>query len=156
MLRDLHVSPRSRPYLIIARQCGFALDARLHHELGSSPLLWPPHAFPHQLWYLRPRRLSGETIIQSVAHKFALEESRKDGQDLAMSQKNGEAWQRWRLEPSADGVAYFIRSVCNDRYLTIYGTSEPVTPGWGPWLEREKREDLSQQWILAIPRRRFP
>src|ERR1700733_7256104 len=55
------------PYLITGRASGLALDTALQFDQGHRVATWPPHALPHQLWYLRPSGIKDEAAIISAA-----------------------------------------------------------------------------------------
>jgi hypothetical protein len=135
------------PFLFIARACGLALDAENVFDPGSVPPLRPPHAQPPQLWLLRSSGHQGEAIILSAANGLALDARRPERHWVQLRERDEEAWQRWRILDSADGVGCLIQSVNNGNFLTA--NSESVS-GWRPWFE-ERNGRLSQQWIIAAP-----
>ena len=136
------------PFLIIARECGLALDTGRRSQAGAQPLLWPPHADRHQLWQLQPSGVAGEVLIVSAANGLALDSTdRLQEPDLVMWTPNRETWQRWRLEKAPDGVAFSIQSVYNRRCLTA---GEELKPEGCPRFD-EPAPRWSQQWIFALP-----
>jgi hypothetical protein len=60
------------PFLLIVRGRGLALDTAFGME-GDNPILWPPHAQPHQLWYFHRTEYRDELQIVSVANGLALD-----------------------------------------------------------------------------------
>lgn len=136
------------PFLIIARDCGLALDTGLDNRPRARPLLWPPHADRHQLWFLQPSGVAGEALIVSAANGHALDATTNSEQsELVMWEPNAEPWQRWKLNKSPDGAAFEIQSMHNRRFLTVSGDAEPR---WHPWFE-DRLFNWSQQWIFALP-----
>ncbi|MET9346147.1 RICIN domain-containing protein [Streptomyces termitum] len=136
------------PFLLIARDCGLALDTALGTRAGDKPHLWPPHADRHQLWFLLPGGAPGETLIVSAANGLALDSGADSGQpELVMWQPHREPWQRWRLQQSPDGAAFSVEAVHSRRFLTADDRSER---GWRPWFE-DHHAKWSQQWILSLP-----
>lgn len=65
------------PYLITGRSSGLALDTGQQYDPGGLVIAWPPHAHPHQLWYLRPSGVKGEATIISAANGLALDSNRE-------------------------------------------------------------------------------
>src|SRR5215467_9708199 len=63
------------PFLLIVRGRGLALDTAFGME-GDSPILWPPHAMPHQLWYFHRTDQRDQVQIVSVASGLALDAQR--------------------------------------------------------------------------------
>lgn len=136
------------PFVIIARDCGLALDTARSTRAGDKPHLWPPHADRHQLWYLHPSGVPGELLIVSVANGLALDSTtNSERPELVMWQTNAEPWQRWRLHQSPDGAAFSVEAVHNRRFLTA---GEEFERGWRPWFD-DHHSTWAQQWIFALP-----
>lgn len=138
------------PFMIVSRACGMALDTAFSVELGSYPILYPPHGRPHQLWGLGPSSAKGEVQIRSAESGLALDSTRTmDGNDVhpVLWESHGEPWQRWRLERSPDGLGFLIASAHSRRYLTA---SEDAEPKWMPWFA-DRAAEFNQQWLLAMP-----
>lgn len=141
------------PYLITNRSSGLALDTAHQWDLGSRVATWPPHAHPHQLWYLRPSGIQGEVTIISAANSLALDSTRETSSDVRplMEEPNGETWQRWRLEATADGIGYLIKSPHSGNYLTLTEEARNHLDGpWAPWFSPREGKS-SQQWIFSLP-----
>jgi hypothetical protein len=149
---DIKVPARKRrnvagPFLIIARACGMALDAKTRLEPGSIPHLWPPHARPNQLWLLRSSGHQGEAVVQSVASNLVLDSTPPAKHHVQLREMENEAWQRWRVLDAPDGVGHLLQSVHNGKYLT---GGEDAEKGWCPWFEA-RHGRVSQQWIIVAP-----
>jgi Ricin-type beta-trefoil lectin domain-like len=156
---DIRVRFRRRrkaagPYLIISRACGLALDTGRKVEPGGHVTVWPPHAEPQQLWYLRPTGVSGEIALFSAANGLALGSVSSTSGDHrpVMSEPANEPWQRWRLEDAADGAGYLLQLVHDRRFLTM---NEDGQRRWKPWLE-SRHARRSQQWLLVLPHGNSP
>jgi hypothetical protein len=55
------------PFMLIGRnRNGLALDTSYAKSAGHSPILWPAHAEPQQLWAFRKTEHPGEYLIVSV------------------------------------------------------------------------------------------
>lgn len=141
--------PDAGPFLIVSRCCGLALDTAFGTNNGSLPILWSPHGFRQQFWYLRPSGHKHQTLIVSQESGLALESTRDatDGASPLLWEPHGEAWQRWALRPSPDGVGYVIESVLNGRVLTA---SEDAQCEWRPWFA-DRHGDWTQQWLFVMP-----
>jgi Ricin-type beta-trefoil lectin domain-like len=141
------------PYLVTNRASGLALDTGLQYEQGPRAVTWPPHAYPHQLWYLCPSGVKGEATIVSAANGLALDSTRETSGDIhpVMWEPNGETWQRWKLEAAADRIGYLIKSPHNGNYLTPFEDARNhLDAPWSPWFSpREGNGD--QQWIFSLP-----
>ncbi|MFG1807321.1 RICIN domain-containing protein [Streptomyces sp. NPDC049040] len=136
------------PFLIIARDCGLALDTGQAVEPRSKPILLPPHADLHQLWYLHPSGVQGELLIISAANKLALDSTTDSDQaELVMWETNKEPWQRWQLHKTPDGAAFEIQAVHGRRFLTA---AADFQSGWNPWFG-DRFFKRSQQWIFGLP-----
>lgn len=141
------------PYMITGRASGLALDTALKYDQGYRVATLPPHAFPHQLWYLRPSGVKDEATIISAANGLALDSTLETSGDIhpLMWEPNGEPWQRWRLEPGPDGIGFLIKSPHNGNYLTLseearWHLDEP----WAPWFSA-RAGNHNQQWIFSLP-----
>jgi hypothetical protein len=124
------------PYLITGRASGLALDTGLRYDYGRVST-WPPHAFPHQLWYLRPGSVKDEATIISAANGLALDSTvpTTGGTHPLMREPNGQPWQRWRLEAAPDGIGFLVKSPHNGNYLTLSEEArEHLDPPWQPWF----------------------
>jgi ricin-type beta-trefoil lectin protein len=141
------------PYLITGRSSGLALDATLQYDQGPRVVSWPPHALPHQLWYLRPSGVKDEATIISAASGLAVDSTRETSGDIhpVTWEPNGEPWQRWRLEPAPDGIGFLIKSPHNGNYLTLSQEARNhLDPPWPPgFAPREGYH--TQQWIFSLP-----
>jgi hypothetical protein len=142
------------PYLIAGRAAGLALDATLQTGQGHGVATWPPHALPHQLWYLRPSGIKDEAIIISAASGLALDATRETSGDIhpVMWEPNGEPWQRWRLEPAPGGIGFLIKSPHNGNFLML--TEEArwhLDAPWAPWFASRDGGNHNQQWIFSLP-----
>ncbi|WP_439386175.1 RICIN domain-containing protein [Amycolatopsis lexingtonensis] len=136
------------PFVIIGREKGLALDTGIQNRNGSTPIMWPPNGFIHQLWKVRPvRNHWAEYTIESLEHGLVLDAGA--GEELSrnptMRSRTGEPRQRWRFSRVEDGLAYVIRSV-----LTGHALDFPVDSGphSRPHLWECHRE-LHQQFLLA-------
>jgi hypothetical protein len=141
------------PYLIAGRASGLALDTALQFDQGHRVATWPPHALPHQLWYLRPSGVKDEATIVSAASGLALDSTRDTSSDArpVTWEPNGEPWQRWRLEPTPDGIGYLIKSPHNGNYLTLSEEARKhLDQPWHPWFA-PREGNHSQQWIFSLP-----
>jgi hypothetical protein len=141
------------PYLITNRASGLALDTAMHFDHGHRVATWPPHAHPHQLWYLRPSGVEGEATIISAANGLALDSTRETSGDVhpLMWEPNGETWQRWRLEPAADGIGYLVKSPHNGNFLTLVEEARNhLDSPWAPWFA-PREGNSTQQWIFSLP-----
>lgn len=139
---------RAGPFLLIARDCGLALDTGRGNQSGSVPHLWLPHADRHQLWFLHPSGIKDEVVIVSAANGLALDSTTDSQQaSLIMWEPHTEPWQRWRLKKAPDGAAFEIQGVHTQRFLTA---SDSAENGWTPWFE-DRNFVWSQQWIFALP-----
>lgn len=147
--RPKHVGP----YLITGRASGLALDTGLHNDPGHRVATWPPHALRHQLWYLRASGVKDEVRIISAANGLAIDARREtsDGSQPRMNELNAEPWQRWRLEPTADGIGFLIKSPHNGNYLTLWEKArDQLDKPWHPWCSAREGKQ-SQQWIFSLP-----
>jgi hypothetical protein len=150
---DIKMPSRKRkslagPFLIISRACGLALDARTRLDPGSIPHLWPPHAKPNQLWFLKTSGHKGEAfILSAAAGNLALDSTTPEKHHVQLREMENEAWQRWRILGAADGVCYLLQSAHNGKFLTAGNESER---GWCPWFEK-RHGQVGQQWIIAAP-----
>lgn len=137
------------PFVIISRACGMALDTAFSTDMGSRPILWPPHGRTHQMWFLRPTGTKGEVAIASADNRLVLDSTVPIGDDVhpVLWEEHLEPWQRWRLERAADGYGFFIQSVHNRMYLTA---SEDAERKWQPWFAG-REGNFNQQWMLAMP-----
>jgi len=149
---DIQMPSRRRrhvagPFLIIARACGLALDAKTRLEPGSIPHLWAPHARPNQLWFLHSSGHKGEAVVTSAASNLVLDSTPPEKHHVQLRELENEAWQRWRILDAADGVGHLLQSAYNGKYLTADVSSEK---GWCPWFET-RHGGVSQQWIIAAP-----
>ncbi|HET9383163.1 MAG TPA: RICIN domain-containing protein [Streptomyces sp.] len=134
--------------MIIARDCGLALDTALGNQSGNRPHLWPPHADRHQLWFLHPSGVPGEVLIVSAANGLALDSTTDShAPELLMWEPHAEPWQRWRLRKSPDGAAFEVQAVHSQRFLTA---SEAAERKWRPWF-KDRSCTWAQQWIFALP-----
>lgn len=147
-LRRRKSSEPAGPFLLIARDCGLALDTARRSTAGA-PLLWGPHGLSHQLWTLKPTGTAGEVYIVSEANGLVLD-SGHDSQDprLWMWEQHGRPWQRWRLERTPDGVGCLIQACHSGRYLTAHDES---VREWKPWFEDRDPTKMSQQWLVTQP-----
>jgi Ricin-type beta-trefoil lectin domain-like len=141
------------PYLITGRASGLALDATQQYDQGPRVAACSPHALPHQLWYLRPGGVKDEVTIISATSRLALDSTRETSGDIhpVMWEPNGEPWQRWRLEPTPDGIGFLIKSPHNGNFLTLseearWHLDEP----WAPWFT-PREGNHNQQWIFSLP-----
>jgi hypothetical protein len=144
--------PATGPYLIISRSSGLALDTGLQH-VGARVATWPPHAQPQQLWYLRPSGVKEEAMIISAENGLAVDSTRETSGDIhpLMREPGTEPWQRWRLEPAADGIGFLIKSPHNGNFLTLSEEARKhLDKPWAPWFTPRKG-NLNQQWILSLP-----
>ena len=152
------------PYLIAGRASGLALDATLQYDQGPRVTTWPPHALPHQLWYLRPSGVKDEATIISAASGLALDSTVPTSGDIhpVMWEPNGEPWQRWRLEPAPDGIGF--RS---SRRTTETSSRSPKKPDGtstphGPRGSLPERETTASSgsspcpWAISDPVTRQP
>jgi hypothetical protein len=136
------------PFMIIARDCGLALDTARGNQSGNRPHLWPPHADRHQLWFLHPSGVAGEVLIVSAANGLALDSTTDSHKpELLMWESHAEPWQRWRLKKSPDGAAFEVQAVHSQWFLTA---SDAAEREWRPWFE-DRSYTWAQQWIFALP-----
>jgi hypothetical protein len=140
------------PFLIIARDCGLALDAGRQPGPGKVPLLWAPHAQPWQLWFIHSSGHQGEAIVTSMACNLALDSTRPAQHHFQLREREDEVWQRWRILDAPDGVGYMLQSAHNGKFLTADRRS---VNGWKPWFE-SRHGRLSQQWVIAAPHGHTP
>jgi hypothetical protein len=130
-----------------------AIDTGLQHDPGGLVIAWPPHAHPHQLWYLRPSGVKGEATIISAANGLALDSDRETSGSThpLMWEPSGEPWQRWRLEPAADGIGFLIKSPHNGNFLELSAEArEHLDEPWHPWFS-PRTGNHDQQWIFSLP-----
>jgi hypothetical protein len=69
---------------------------------------------------------------------------------------NGEPWQRWRLEPGADGIGIMIKSPHNGRFLTLTEDARRQLDGepWHPWFAPRQGNHSGRHRLRApIPQR---
>jgi ricin-type beta-trefoil lectin protein len=120
-------------FLLVSRACGLALDTAHARQNWDKPILWPPHALRHQLWYLRPSGHSGEALVISADNGLALDATRDthDGRQTLLWEPHAQPQQRWGLEQSPDGVGYLLACAVNGHALTA---AENAEPRWVPWL----------------------
>lgn len=140
------------PYLITGRASGMALDTGRQYDAGPVGG-GPPHAFPHQLWYLRPSGVKDEATIISASNGLALDSTIPTTGDIhpVMYEPNGEPWQRWRLEAAPDGIGFLIKSPHNGNYLTLSQEARwHIDPQWAPWFT-PRDASHAQQWIFSLP-----
>lgn len=138
------------PFILIVRSKGLAIDTAFGAE-DDNPILWPPHAQPHQLWYFQKTKYQGQVEILSVANGLALDAHRSDdiSRPAVMWSRHGQAHQRWRLHPTGDGAACFIESVRTGHVLDAPWEAGPEThtpPILYPMHGKE-----NQQFIIAAP-----
>jgi hypothetical protein len=141
------------PYLVIGRASGLALDTGLQYDPGHRVASYSPHAQKQQLWYLRPGGVKDEVAIISAANGLAWDSGRdtSDGNHPHMQELNGEPWQRWRFEPTSDGIGFFIKSPHNGNYLTLWEEArEHLKEPWHPWCA-PRDGNQPQQWIFSQP-----
>lgn len=142
------------PYLITGRASGLALDATEQHYQGHRVATWPPHALPHQLWYLRPSGVKDEVTIISAARGLALDSTPDTSGDIhpVMWEPNREPWQRWRLEPAPDGIGFLIKSPHKGNFLMLSEEARwHLDAPWAPWFAPREGGNYSQQWIFSLP-----
>jgi hypothetical protein len=150
---------RVGPYLVAGRASGLALDATLQYDQGHRVTTWPPHALPHQLWYLRPSGVKDEATIISAASGLALDSTRDTSAYIhpVMWEPNGEPWQRWRLEPAPDGIGFLIKSPHNGNFLTLSEEARRhLDEPWAPWFAPERETTASSgsspcPWAISDP-----
>jgi hypothetical protein len=136
------------PFLLVSRSCGLALDTAFAVDNGALPTMYPPHGRRQQLWYLEPSGYAGEIHLLSAESGLALDSTvDPNGDKPLLWEKNGEAWQRWRLEQAPDNMGYLIMSALSSRTLVANETTQPE---WNPWLEG-RSGSWAQQWMLSIP-----
>ncbi len=137
------------PFAVTSRACGLALDTGLGSDNGTRPLLWPPHARRHQLWYFRPSGHKGEVLIISAESGLALdaETSGNPGRNPVLWEPHGEAWQRWTLQQAPDGIGHIIGTVAGGHVLE---SREEAERSEQPWLA-PRDAGWAQQWVLAMP-----
>lgn len=138
------------PFLLIVRGRGLALDTAFNAE-GDSPILWPAHALPHQLWYFHKTDQHDEFLIVSVVNGLALDaqEGRDTPRSALMWSRHGRTHQRWRLRPTDDGAACFIESVRTGHVLDVPWEAGPETRT--PAVLYEKHGGENQQFVIAAP-----
>jgi len=138
------------PFLLIVRGRGLALDTAFGME-NDSPVLFPPHALAHQLWYFHRTEYRDQVQIVSVASGLALDAQtgREVPRDAVMWTRHGQSHQRWRLRPTDDGAACFIESIRTGHVLDV---------PWEADLESRTAPVLydmhggeNQQFVIATP-----
>jgi hypothetical protein len=140
------------PFLLIVRGRGLALDTAFGME-GDNPILWPPHAQPHQLWYFQRTEQRDEVQIVSVANGLSLDAKigRETPRQAVMWSRHGQSHQRWRLRPTDDGAACFIESVRTGQVLDAPWEAGPETHT--PPVLYERHGGENQQFVIATPSR---
>jgi Ricin-type beta-trefoil lectin domain-like len=140
------------PFLIIARDCGWAFDTAFKREPDWAVNMWPAHGLSHQLWLLLPTGVKGEFMIVSVANGLALDCTMGSSDPhLTMRVQEPEPWQRWLIQPTPDRLAFFIQSRHNRRYLGFSPTHDlDSSVIQSPWFESESGGS-NTQWVIAQP-----
>jgi hypothetical protein len=138
------------PFLLISRDRGLALDTAFLTE-GKSPILWPTHAQPHQLWNFQRTEHREQYLIVSVENGLALD-ARTDSEmsrRAVMWSPHGESHQRWRLHPTNDGTAFIIESVRTGHVLDAPWDAGPETRT--PPVLYERHDAVNQQFLIVSP-----
>jgi hypothetical protein len=143
------------PFLLIVRSAGLALDTAFGSE-EHNPILWPPHAELHQLWYFRKTDYRDQFEIISVANGLALDAHRnnKASRPAVMRSRHGTNHQRWRLLSTADGAACLIESVSSGHVLDVPWEAGPETRT--PPVLYSRHGGRNQQFIVAAPSHGIP
>lgn len=101
-----------RPFMIVDRFKGLALDTAHRHNPGSTPIMWPPNGGVQQLWRISRVRRTREYAITSAQNGLRLDAG--DGFTLSrqptMSTPNQQSTQRWGFAPGPEGVGCLILS----------------------------------------------
>src|SRR6266705_2750021 len=141
--------PVRGPFVLIGRNKGLAIDTAFQAERGSQPILWPPHAYQHQLWYFRKTPYRDEYLIVSVANGLVLDAgtSSELRRNPVMWMPHGEEHQRWRLHRTPDGAAFVIESVRTRHVMDVPQDAEARTV---PCLW-ERHDGENQQFLIMMP-----
>jgi hypothetical protein len=139
------------PFLIMNRTCGLALDGESTLDGGKNLSVHQVTARPRQLWYVRPSGVKGQVLVVNAENNMAMDARPDEHGDIhpTMWTQHREPWQRWVLEESSDGAAFFLATV-HDRKRRFLTMSGEAAAGWSPWFE-ERLERQGQQWVLAQP-----
>lgn len=140
-----------RPLLLIARDCGLVLDTHGHHTFGQPNVvrIELPAATAQQLWTVEPSGVPGEVVIISGSNGFALDSTTDAERPRLVTwwELHKAPWQRWRLQRSANGLAFTVQAVHSGKFLTARGDSQP---GWQPWF-KDQADSAAQEWLFALP-----
>lgn len=100
---------------------------------NETPILWPAHALPHQLWYFQKTEHPNQYLIVSVSNGLALDArtGREVPRQPVMWSRHGQSHQRWRLHPTDDGAACFVESVRTGHVLDVPWEAGPDKAGHG-------------------------
>ncbi|MFI9103250.1 RICIN domain-containing protein [Streptomyces fildesensis] len=138
------------PFLLMGRDSGLALDTAWRGE-GESPILWPAHAHPHQLWYFQRTHRRNQFLIVSVDNGLVLDA--RQGTELrrwpVMRSPSDDRHQHWRLHPTKDATGFIIESVHSGHVLDV--PEEAGRKTRTPPVLWERHGEMNQQFLIMTP-----
>ncbi|HEX5401684.1 MAG TPA: RICIN domain-containing protein [Pseudonocardiaceae bacterium] len=138
-----------RPFMIVDRFKGLALDTAHRHDPGSMPIMWPPNGEVQQLWRINRVRGTREYTITSVQNGLRLDAGDEFtlSRHPAMTTPKQQSTQRWGFVPGPEKIGCLILSSYSGHALDFPRKDDRDRP---PHLFARNNE-LQQQFLLLVP-----